>query len=248
MSQSTFGAPSPGSVPQGLHVAIIMDGNGRWAQSRGRSRSYGHQEGARAVRSVLEAAPDLGIGTMTLFAFSSDNWHRPTPEVRGLMRLFQQYLRSEARACAERGLRIQVVGRRDRLPPGLRKAVAAAEAETAACTGMLLRIALDYSAREAIVEAARRAGGDQELDRDRFEALLGDASLLGTPATPVDLLIRTGGEQRLSDFLLWECAYAELYFSGVMWPEFGPEELSEAVAEFHRRERRFGTVPGAATG
>ena len=230
----------------GLHVAIIMDGNGRWAVSRGRPRTAGHLAGVEAVRRTVEGAAGLGVGTLTLFAFSSDNWRRPDLEVRALMRLFRSYLAAEAGRCADNGIRLQVIGRRDRLPPGLVRAIAEAEARTAGGGRFLLRIAVDYSARDAILRAAARLAADSEAEpsREAFARLLAESSEDGSAAPDVDLLIRTGGEQRLSDFLLWECAYAELVFTDRMWPDFGPADLAEAVREFHRRERRFGTVPG----
>jgi undecaprenyl diphosphate synthase len=205
-----------------LHVAMVMDGNGRWATRRGLPRTAGHRAGAQAVRPLVEAAPGLGVGALTLFAFSADNWKRPANEVSALMRLFARHLRMETPRLIRNGVRLQIVGRRDRLPAPLVAAMEAAEVATAAGTTLQLRLAVDYSAREAI--AAGR--------------LLPD----------VDLLIRTGGEQRLSDFLLWECAYAELHFTERMWPEFGAAELACALEEFRARERRFGTVPKAAAG
>jgi undecaprenyl diphosphate synthase len=223
----------------GLHAAIIMDGNGRWAVGRGRSRMAGHEAGADAVRRTVEAAPGLGISVLTLFAFSSDNWKRPPAEVGALMRLFRTFLAREARQCAERGVRIAVLGRRDRLPAGLVRTIEMAEAATAEATSFLLRIAVDYSARDAILAAARRLEG-QGVSRELFARLLAGP----LPVPDVDLLVRTGGEKRLSDFLLWECAYAELVFTERMWPDFGAADLAGAVAEFHHRERRFGTVPG----
>jgi len=234
---------------QGLHAAIIMDGNGRWALARGRSRMAGHEAGAEAVRRTVEAAPDLGISVLTLFAFSSDNWKRPPAEVGALMRLLRSFLGREARRCAERGVRIAVIGRRDRLPGGLVKAIEAAEAATAGAGAFLLRIAVDYSARDAILRAAHRIGNAHDIgrqgeppSRELFARLLADPHD-HLPVPDVDLLIRTGGEQRLSDFLLWECAYAELVFTQRMWPDFAADDLAVAVAEFHARERRFGTVP-----
>ncbi|MEA2602274.1 MAG: undecaprenyl diphosphate synthase [Acidobacteriota bacterium] len=239
-------AVSAGASRAGLHVAIIMDGNGRWAVSRGRPRSAGHAAGVEAVRRVVEAAGDLGIGTLTLFAFSSDNWRRPDAEVRALMRLFRSYLTAEAAKCAKNGIRIVVIGRRDRLSPGLVRVVEEAEAVTADSERFLLRIAVDYSARDAILRAAERCRAHAErtdLSREAFARLLADPPHDGRPVPDVDLLIRTGGEKRLSDFLLWECAYAELVFTDRMWPDFDKADLTEAVREFHRRERRFGTVP-----
>jgi undecaprenyl diphosphate synthase len=233
------GAPFPGP---GIHVGIIMDGNGRWAVARGRPRRAGHEAGASAVRRVVEAAPELGISVLTLFAFSSDNWKRPPEEVSALMRLFRAFLAREARRAAARGVRIVVVGRRDRLPRGLVRAIALAEEITAGARSFLLRIAVDYSARDAILAAAQRLAATAEPpSRELFARLLAGP----VPAPDVDLLIRTGGERRLSDFLLWECAYAELVFSERMWPDFSAADLGAAVAELHRRERRFGAVPGS---
>jgi undecaprenyl diphosphate synthase len=237
------GSSHGGAHGGGLHVAVIMDGNGRWATARGRRRTAGHRAGADAVRRTVEAAPEMGVGTLTLFAFSADNWLRPPEEVRALMRIFRSYLEAEARRCAERGVRIAVIGRRDRLSPGLVRAIEAAEAATAAAGSFLLRIAVDYSARDAILRAAARvAGCGGAPSREQFARLLAEPHD-GLPVPDVDLLIRTGGEKRLSDFLLWECAYAELVFTERMWPDFAVEDLGAAVAEFHRRERRFGRVP-----
>ncbi|HEX5868963.1 MAG TPA: di-trans,poly-cis-decaprenylcistransferase [Longimicrobium sp.] len=228
----------------GLHVAVIMDGNGRWASMRGLPRVAGHREGAQAVRRVVESAPGLGIRTLTLYAFSSDNWGRPPREVSSLMRLFRVYLASETARCVENGVRLRVIGRRDRLGDALRRQIEAAETATAHGGRLTLRIAIDYSARDALVRAAALAGG-RELPRDEFAALLGQAIGEPEPAPDVDLLVRTGGEQRLSDFLLWECAYAELYFTPRMWPEFGAGALGEALEWFAGRERRFGLVKSA---
>jgi undecaprenyl diphosphate synthase len=228
----------------GLHVAVVMDGNGRWAAARGHARLVGHRRGAEAVRRVVEAAPALGIRTLTLYAFSSDNWKRPEREVHGLMRLFARFLRRERAALAAQGIRLSLIGRRDRLPGDVRRAADAAERATAANSALRLRLAIDYSAREAIVRAARRLeSGDRT--REAFARRLGEA--YGDIAPDVDLLIRTGGEQRLSDFLLWESAYAELLFVPTLWPDFGPADLTAAVQAFARRERRFGALPIAAS-
>jgi undecaprenyl diphosphate synthase len=229
---------------KGIHVAVIMDGNGRWATARGLPRVAGHREGARVVRRIVEAAPDLGVGALTLYAFSSDNWGRPSREVSGLMRLFRSYLAAETARCVENDIRMSVIGRRDRLPEALVRAIDGSEAATREGHRMHLRIALDYSARDALAAAAARVAGDP--GRDALARALADAPGGGAP--DVDLLVRTGGEQRLSDFLLWECAYAELYFTPRMWPDFDAGALAEAVAEFRRRERRFGRVPAAAAG
>jgi undecaprenyl diphosphate synthase len=218
-----------------LHTAIIMDGNGRWALARGLPRVAGHRAGVETVRRIVEAAPASGIGILTLFAFSSDNWRRPPAEVKALMRLAAWYLETQTPRCVAEGVRVEAIGRRDRLPPSLVAAIAASEAATAHGTRLRLRVALDYSGREAILAAARDASeSSSELSRAGLDQCLGP---------PVDLLIRTGGERRLSDFLLWESAYAELVFSRAMWPDFGPEDLAAAIREFRGRERRYGAVP-----
>ena len=226
-----------------FHVAIIMDGNGRWASLRGRPRSEGHRAGAENVRRIVRAAGDLGVGTLTLYTFSADNWQRPSVEVSLLMRLLHNYLANEAQACVENGVKVSVIGRRDRLSPELRNAIEAAEIITAGEERFHLRLAVDYSAREAIYRAACRFYKSTVVSRDAFENLLGEVT--HDDAREVDLLIRTGGEQRLSDFLLWESAYAELYFTEKMWPEFTAEDLSEAIAEYRARDRRFGRVTDA---
>ena len=231
-----------------IHVGIIMDGNGRWATSRGHPRAIGHAEGARAVVRIVEAAPSLGIGTLTLYAFSADNWRRPPREVASLMRLFRKYLHAETARCVETGVRLTIIGRRDRLGAALSQAIAVAETATGGGTTLDLRIAIDYSARDAIVRAACAAGGDVDLTPQRFADLLAIAYGGDVRVRDVDLLIRTGGEQRVSDFLLWESAYAELYFTARMWPEFGAADLGHAVREFHSRDRRFGGLSEAAAG
>jgi undecaprenyl diphosphate synthase len=234
--------PSRIEPPAGLHVAIIMDGNGRWAAARGWPRNAGHVAGAEAVRRTVTAARKRGVGALTLYAFSSDNWQRPRTEVTALMRLFKESLAREVATCVANGIRLTVIGRRDRLARPLVEAIERAEADTARFTAMHLRLAVDYSARDALVAAASRGPvrDRAELER-RMAEWLHDP--LGSPG--VDLLIRTGGERRLSDFLLWECAYAELVFTERMWPDFGEAELAEAMAEFARRERRFGRVEPA---
>ena len=224
-----------------LHVAIIMDGNGRWASAQGLARSAGHRAGVDALRRVCEAAPALGVATLTVFAFSADNWRRPRAEVRTLMGLLRHYLQTEIARLKQNDIRLTVIGRRDRLPDGLAEEIAMAEADAARCQGLHLRIALDYSARDAILRAAAALRPDVELARETFSQLL--TSEPAHQGRDVDLLIRTGGEKRLSDFLLWECAYAELYFTDRMWPDFDRDDLAVAIGEFHRRERRFGAVP-----
>ena len=238
--------------PRGIHVAIIMDGNGRWATARGQMRTAGHIAGARTVRKIVEAAPGCGIGTLTLYAFSADNWRRPSREVALLMRLFRRYLVSEVARCVTNGVRMKIIGRRDRIPAELLRAIVNAEQATRAGRTLDLRIAVDYSSRDAIVRAARKlpleARRDGYVDRTEFAELLAHVDHGIGESRDVDLLIRTGGEQRLSDFLLWECAYAELYFTRRMWPEFSPADLTEAVEDFRARERRFGAVLEAAAG
>ena len=228
---------------RGLHVAIVMDGNGRWATARGMSRRRGHEAGARTVRTIVEAAPPLGVGLLTLYAFSADNWKRPPREVGALLALFRRYLDSERRRLGDAGIRLSIIGRRDRLPSSLLDAVEHAEEDTRNGSEMHLRIAIDYSGRDAMLMAARAAAG--EVTRERFSELLGAAQHGGT-ARDVDLLIRTGGERRLSDFMLWEAAYAELWFTARAWPDFTPELLANALADFGGRERRFGALPPIA--
>lgn len=211
-----------------MHVAIIMDGNGRWAKARGWPRLAGHERGAAVLREVAEAAAGLGVGELTVYAFSSDNWKRPAGEVDGLMRLFAQYLDSETGRCVRDGIRLEVVGRRDRLDPKLYAAILQSEWATRAGKQLTLRLAVDYSSRYAIQEAAR----------------LGMTPGAAPGAVPdVDLLIRTAGEQRLSDFLLWESAYAEFWFTPKPWPEFSASDLEKAISEFRLRVRKFGALP-----
>lgn len=225
-----------------LHVGIIMDGNGRWATRRGLSRLRGHEAGVEAIRRIVEAAPGQGIGTLTLYAFSSDNWRRPKAEVAALMGLLRFYLANEIQALARNGVRLTVIGRRDRLPNGIAAAIARAEDETADGDALHLRIAIDYSARDAILNAATQVAGVGKVTRETFSELVtGEQNL-----RDVDLIIRTSGEKRLSDFLLWEGAYAELHFTDRMWPEFEVDDLTEALASFHRRERRFGGLQAVA--
>lgn len=230
----------------GVHVAIIMDGNGRWATARGLGRTAGHRAGGEAVRRTVKAAPELGITTLTLYAFSSDNWRRPPREVAALMHLFHQHLKTEVAQCASHGIRINVIGRRDRLDSSLRRAIERAEAATATGDTLHLRIAVDYSARDSILEAATRLRKRGETSRDAFSTCLGEGINDSGPSSDVDLLIRTGGEKRLSDFLLWECAYAELLFVEKMWPDFAEADLAAAISEFHSRQRRFGGLLRAA--
>jgi undecaprenyl diphosphate synthase len=234
--RSTFDGFGPGEAQDaGLHVAIIMDGNGRWANGRGLPRIAGHRAGADSVRRTVEAAPSLGISVLTLYAFSADNWRRPAREVSALMKLFAHYLVQERERCLANGVRLQAIGRRDRLPASVVSLLEETERQTAGGRKLHLRLAIDYSSRRAILDAARSL---KSVTEDSLSRVIGP---------DVDLLIRTSGEQRLSDFLLWECAYAELIFTRRMWPEFSVEDLTGAVEEYRRRDRRFGAVGTART-
>ena len=225
------------------HVAIVMDGNGRWARERGKTRLAGHRAGGDAVREVVEAAAELGIEVLTLYGFSTENWRRPKVEVTGLFRLLQRFLKKETPALVKNGIGFRAIGRRDRMPAGTVREIERTEAATADGGRMILCLAIDYGARDEIVDAARALAGraaegtlrPEDIDR---EALEGHLYTGGMP--PVDLLIRTGGEYRVSNFLLWQISYAELYFTPVYWPDFREEEFLEAVAEYSRRKRRFG--------
>ena len=205
-----------------------MDGNGRWAKRFGWPRLAGHKRGAESVRRVIRHSPTVGIETLTLYAFSSDNWKRPADEVAGLMRLLGHFIENEVAECRSKGVRLEFIGRRDRLPANLVSAIASAEGDTAVGCRLRVRIAIDYSSRDMLLAALAPGADRAEISRR-----------LGPD---VDLLIRTGGEKRLSDFLLWECAYAEFHFTPIAWPDFGERDLEAAVSEFQCRERRFGEV------
>jgi len=233
---------------EGLHIAIIMDGNGRWATSRGLARVAGHRAGVSAVRRVVEHAPDLGVGTLTLYAFSSDNWSRPVPEVESIFWLLRAYLRLETERLRQRGARLRFIGRRDRLPELLVREIERGEFATASGRCLQVRVAVDYSSRDAVSRVV--AGFGKSWDQvahpsvDQVRGLI--TQQLTSESGEVDLLIRTGGEKRLSDFLLWESAYAELWFTDRMWPDFDPGYMEAALKEFRHRERRFGGVPETA--
>ena len=227
------------------HVAMIMDGNGRWARQRGKPRTAGHIAGAKTVRQIVEHSRRIGLPCLTLYAFSSDNWSRPADEVDALMRLFRRHLAAETPKCVENDIRISVVGRRDRLSPELRRAIVAAEHATRHGRALHLRLAVDYSARDTMVRAAATFTEGSEITRDEFARALARVNHDVSDAGDVDLLIRTGGEQRLSDFLLWECAYAELVFSRRMWPEYTAADFDTALEEFRSRDRRFGALSKA---
>ncbi|MEL6227659.1 MAG: di-trans,poly-cis-decaprenylcistransferase [Pseudomonadota bacterium] len=220
-----------------LHVAVIMDGNGRWAKARGLPRTAGHHAGVGALRLATEAAAKQGIKTLTVYAFSVDNWQRPEPEVTAIMGLLRHYLSHELSRLVETGIRLSVIGRRDRLDPKIRAAIQHAEHVTRDGRTLHLRVAIDYSARDAILAAINASNG-QHISRGCLSKMI--AADCATP--DVDLLIRTSGEQRLSDFLLWECAYAELYFTETLWPDFDADDLANALDAYHRRDRRFGSL------
>ena len=237
--------PAQAACP--AHVAIIMDGNGRWAASRHLPKIAGHREGARAVRRTIEAAIESGVAWLTLYAFSSENWRRPVGEVLDLTGLLRQYLRSELAELKQNGVRLRIIGDRARFDPDIQRDLATAEAETASNTRLNLTVALSYGARAEITAAARalaeavRQGrlGVAQIDEERVAGAL---ATVGIPDP--DLIIRTSGEQRLSNFLLWQGAYAELVFLDVLWPDFGAEHFAAALAEYAKRERRFGARPG----
>jgi len=213
-----------------------MDGNGRWASTRGHPRHHGHKRGVETVQKIIKGAPDLGIDMLTLYAFSSDNWKRPPKEVSALMSLMQRYIRSSVASFVKNDVRLVVIGRRDRLPGKFAQEIEHAQNVTAHAKRLTVRVALDYSARDQLINAAH------ELQNPTRSAI--SKYLSGTgQVCDVDLLIRTGAEQRLSDFLLWECAYAELYFAKCLWPDFGVENLKEALKEYQARNRRFGGLP-----
>jgi undecaprenyl diphosphate synthase len=230
---------------EGLHVAIIMDSNGRWATRRGLPRVAGHRAGVAALRRIVERAPDVGISCLSVYAFSSDNWRRPPTEVQSIFWLLRAFLRLETERLRQRGARLQVIGRRDRLAQSVLREIEKTESTTAFGKRLHLRVAIDYSSRDSITRAA--AGVSAALSNQRA-GLLDPAEPILTQAfnaqgRDVDLLIRTGGEKRLSDFMLWESAYAELVFTDRMWPDFDEADLDAALQEFSRRERRFGAIP-----
>ena len=245
---STASLPAnPDPTPGPHHVAIIMDGNGRWAKARGLPRVAGHRRGADAVRRVIRGAAELGIPVLTLFAFSTENWTRPADEVSDLMGLLRHYLRNELEELRKNGARLRVIGDRDRLAKDIVSDITDAEARTRVNTRIDVNICINYGARDEILRATRSlarkvAAGEMkadDIDETRFEA-----ELLTAGVRDPDLLIRTSGEQRISNFLLWQCAYAELVFVDTLWPDFGKEHLEQAIAEFRRRERRYGGVGG----
>lgn len=239
-SSSTKQVPDTGELPQ--HVAVIMDGNGRWAKKRFLPRVAGHQRGLESVRQLVKICVRLDIKFLTLFAFSSENWRRPPVEVEALMSLFHLYLKNEAKALKKKGVALRVIGNRTRFSPAIQKAIAAAEELTAGGKTSLV-IAADYGGRWDIAEAAKKVAqqvSDGSLDLDCINETTLHAHTCLADLPPLDLLIRTGGEVRISNFLLWQSAYAEFYFSDKLWPDFDGEELKKAIANFYERQRRFG--------
>ena len=231
------------------HIAIIMDGNGRWAQSQGFVRTLGHREGSASVRRIVRACRRLGLGALTLYAFSEQNWGRPQLEVDVLMELLKEFLLSERAEMIERGIRLRSIGRIDRLPDHVRAVLDEVVEATSGGERMTLTLALSYGGREEIADAAReiaRRAASGELDpEDVDERSFGDA-LPSMEAGPVDLLIRTSGELRVSNFVLWAAAYAELYFTDRLWPDFDERDLFEALAAYQMRDRRFGRIASPA--
>jgi undecaprenyl diphosphate synthase len=230
-----------GALPR--HVAVIMDGNGRWAKKRGLPRTFGHSSGARQVRALVEHCADLGISHVTLFAFSSENWKRPADEVSSLMSLFVLYLEKEIRDMNLNGVRLKVIGDASRFDARLQKLIADAQSQTAANTRITLTVAANYGGRWDMLEAVRRwqAAHPQHPVSELGEADIAPYLSMADAPDP-DLLIRTGGESRVSNFLLWQLAYAELYFTDVLWPDFSVQELDKALAWYADKDRRFGAV------
>lgn len=238
-------SPAPGAQPftDGLHVAIIMDGNGRWAKARGLPRAFGHRQGVEALRRTVEGAQDFGLGCLTVFGFSTENWRRPKGEISELMSLLKHYVRSDLPRLAREGVRVRVIGRREGLTDDVLEIIDRAEARTAHNSRFCLQVAFNYGGQADIVDAARRFAELVKAGK-ADPAMMNEAmfsGLLSTAETPApDLIIRTSGEQRLSNFLLWDSAYAELVFQDVLWPDYGPDHLKAAIAEFQSRERRYG--------
>jgi len=239
-------ARAGGEVPSHpLHVAIIMDGNGRWAKRRGMPRALGHRAGVNALKRTVEGAPDLGVGVLTVFGFSTENWRRPPQEVSELMGLLKAYVESDLERLAREGVRVRIIGRRTGLAPDIQEIIERAERRTADNKKFILQVAFNYGGRADIADAARAFAEAVErgeakaadLDEAAFERLLSTST-----APAPDLIVRTSGERRISNFLLWECAYAELVFQDVLWPDYGPEALAAAIADYRGRDRRYGGI------
>ncbi|HSH12705.1 MAG TPA: isoprenyl transferase [Desulfurivibrionaceae bacterium] len=239
--------PTPAAGTSGpAHVAIIMDGNGRWAKQRGLPRTVGHRQGVESVRAIVSAAPELGIKILTLYAFSTENWKRPALEVQALMGLLKSFLQSELAALRQNGVQVRCIGQSDRLPDGVRRILEQAITQTTDNQGLILNLALSYGGRAEITEAARRLAEECRDGRLQPEEITEEllAARLDTAGLPdPDLLIRTGGESRLSNFLLWQLSYAEIYITETLWPDFRKEQLQVALDDFRGRQRRFGRTP-----
>ena len=236
---------SSGQASPPAHVAIIMDGNGRWAKSRGLPRIFGHRRGAEVARQVLRRANELGVSYLTLYSFSSENWRRPLPEVEDLMGLLRVYLRSEVAELHRSGVRVRMIGDRRRMPRDIIDLVEHAESLTGANTGITLVLALSYGSRDEMTRAVQQIVREAQEGRvavDEIDERLIGAHLYTRDIPDPDLVIRTGREKRLSNFLLWQAAYAELVFTDVLWPDFSAQDLEDAIGEFHKRERRFGAT------
>ncbi len=238
-------AIDPETLPR--HVAVIMDGNGRWAKKRGLPRTAGHKQGVEATRRVVRAAGDLGVEYLTLFGFSNENWTRPKNEIFDLMSLLRMYLRAEAAELHKGQVRLRVIGRRDRLDADIVEMIENTEELTRGNSGLNLIIALDYGGRQDILEGVKALMNKGVNPADVTEAML-EAHLLTAGIPDPDLLIRTSGEERISNFLLWQCAYTEFYFTDVLWPDFGRDQMEQAVISFACRQRRFGGVDEAGPG
>lgn len=247
---SEFATPDAGTRGP-AHVAIIMDGNGRWAKQRGLPRTVGHRQGVESVRAIVSAAPELGIKILTLYAFSTENWKRPALEVQALMGLLKSFLQSELAALHQNGVQVRYIGQSGRLPVEVRRILEQAVTQTADNQGLILNLALSYGGRAEITEAARRLAEECRNGRLQPEEITEEllAARLDTAGLPdPDLLVRTGGESRLSNFLLWQLSYAEIYITDTLWPDFRKEQLQVALDDFRGRQRRFGRTPEQVSG
>jgi undecaprenyl diphosphate synthase len=234
-----------GAEPDGLHVAIVMDGNGRWAKRRNLPRTLGHQAGVEALKRIVQAAPDLGIRWLTMFGFSTENWSRPAAEVAELMALPQRYFKSDLPRLEREGVRVRVIGREEGLSRDLIRICREAEGRTAHNHTLFLTIAFNYGGQADIADAARRIAldvADGRLEAEQINEAVFSRYLSTAELPPPDVIVRPSGEQRLSNFTLWEAAYAEFVFQDVLWPDYTPEHLKAAIAEFHTRDRRYGAV------
>ena len=243
----TENAPANAAGPK--HVAVIMDGNGRWAEARGRPRSFGHSRGVDAVRSAVESASKMGVKYLTLFSFSTENWNRPAEEVGALFELMRRFVEADLKTLAKKGVRIRIIGRRDDLNDDLKSIIERAETTTQTNDDFHLTVAFNYGGRDELVRAAQQMARDAvsgKLDPDNISDPVFNEYLDTVGLPDVDLLIRTSGEQRISNFLLWQAAYAEMVFQDVLWPDFSSEHLADALAQFHSRERRYGGVDAGA--